>query len=99
MKLSAEIFQKLKERGLSQIVDSVAELRINRDRCSEIVDECIAINKDVAAHFKKLLIKMLEIRMSQREIVATFKIVKELEFCDENAFSLIFSFKKLDQED
>lgn len=54
---------------------------------------------EVSQHFKNLLVSMLEMRMTQAEIVNTFDLVRELDFCDRNSFSLIYSFKKLDTRD
>ena len=99
VRLSQNVFQKLQDKGLDSIISSVAALRGNKKTCGDIVNECKAANRDVNLHFKDMMSHMLEMRLTQDEIVKTFKTIRDLDFCDPNSFALIYSFKKLDMED
>ncbi len=76
---------------------NVHDLKNMRQMFKNLMERCKDERVSTNSHFKKLNLELTKLKFEQADFRKSYEIMKELEFCDQKLFPLLYAFKQEDQ--
>ena len=85
--------EKLSKGELNEMMKEVIKMATLKSQVASIVEQCSIENKNTKQNISKMNFEILQQKFKLADFFKTEEIIRELEFCDQDSFPLLYQFK------